>query len=145
MMNWDVYEYCQICDQCQRISNLLTQNLAKLVITLPKEPFKKWGLDFIGLVKLVSRLSSNWYILVATNYATKWVEIWALRINTTTITAKFLYEHILMKFGCPLTIVTNQGTHFINDTIDTLLTISSIDIPIDLLFIIHKEVDRLSL
>jgi hypothetical protein len=50
-----------------------------------------------------------------------------------------------MKFGCPLTIVTNQGTHFINDTIDTLLTISSIDIPIDLLFIIHKEVDRLSL
>jgi hypothetical protein len=32
-------------------------------------------------------------------------------------TTKFLYDHILTWFGCPLTIVTNQGTHFINDVI----------------------------
>ncbi len=31
-------------------------------------------------------------------------------------------------FGCPLTIMTNQSTHFINDVINTLLTISSLDI-----------------
>jgi hypothetical protein len=36
MMNKDVYEYFQTCDQCQRTSNLLTQNLAKLVTTLPE-------------------------------------------------------------------------------------------------------------
>jgi hypothetical protein len=53
---------------------MLTQNLAKLVTTLLEKPFKKWGLDFIGLVKLVSRFSGNWYILVAIDYATKWVE-----------------------------------------------------------------------
>jgi len=38
---------------------MLTQNLAKLVTTLPEEPFQKWGLDFIGLVKPVSRLLGN--------------------------------------------------------------------------------------
>jgi hypothetical protein len=27
--------------------------LAKLVITLPKEPFMKWGLDFVELIKHV--------------------------------------------------------------------------------------------
>jgi hypothetical protein len=58
-MNQDVYEYCRTSDQCQRIGNLLTQNFAKLVTTLPKEPFQKWGLDFIGLVKPISRLSCN--------------------------------------------------------------------------------------
>jgi hypothetical protein len=47
--------------------------LAKLV-TLLEKPFKKWGLDFIGLVKLASRMLGNQYILVAINYVTKWVE-----------------------------------------------------------------------
>jgi hypothetical protein len=35
----------------------------------------------------------------------------------TTIIVKFLYDRILIRFGCLLTIITNQGTHFINDTI----------------------------
>ncbi len=95
----------------------MTQNLAKLVTTLPEEPFQKWGLDFIRHIKLVSKLLSEWYILVATDYATKWVEIRALCTNTVTITTKFVYEYILMKFGCPLIIMIDQGTHFINDAI----------------------------
>jgi hypothetical protein len=117
MMNQDVHEYCQTCDQCQRTCNLLTQNLVKLVIALPKKPFKKWGLDFIGHVKLISKMSSNWYILIAINYVTKWVEARAFHTNTTAITTKFMYEHILMRFRCLLTIVIDQGTHFINDVI----------------------------
>jgi hypothetical protein len=39
----------------------------------------------------------------------------ALRINTTTIITKFLYECILTRFGCPLIIVRDQGVHVIND------------------------------
>jgi hypothetical protein len=30
MLNLNVHEYCQTCDQCQRIGKLLTQNLAKI-------------------------------------------------------------------------------------------------------------------
>ncbi len=63
----------------------------------------------------MSCYSSNWYILVATNYVTKWAEAKVLCTNTTTIIAKFLHDHILTRFGCPLTIVTNQDTHFINN------------------------------
>ncbi len=40
-MNRNVHEYYQTYDQCQKTSNLLTQNLAKLVITLLEEPFQK--------------------------------------------------------------------------------------------------------
>ncbi len=43
------------------------------------------------------------------------MEAQALHTNTTTVITKFLYEHILTRFGCPLIIVTNQGTHFINN------------------------------
>ncbi len=75
----------------------------------------------IRLVKPTSKLLSNWYIMVATNYATKWVEPQTLYTNIVTITAKFFYGHIFTRFGCPLTIVTNQGTHFINDVIRCLI------------------------
>jgi hypothetical protein len=49
--------------------------------------------------------------------ATKWVETKALRTNIVAITINFLCECILIRFGYPLTLVTNQGVHFINDVI----------------------------
>ncbi len=58
--------------------------------------------------------------MVGTNYATKWVEGKPFKTNIVVVIARFLYEYILTKFGCPLTIVTNQEIHFINDTIKHL-------------------------
>jgi hypothetical protein len=44
----DVHHYCKSCDGCQRTGRLATQNFTKLVKSLSKEPFMKWGLDFVG-------------------------------------------------------------------------------------------------
>jgi hypothetical protein len=86
----------------------------------------------------------NCYIPIAINYATKWVEAWTFRTNIVVVIAKFIYEHILTRFRCPLTIMTDQGTHFINDAI-MYLTDHFIIRHTNLLFIIHKEMDKLSL
>jgi hypothetical protein len=48
------------------------------------------------------------------------VEAKAFKTNITVVTTRFLYEYILTIFGCPLTIITNHGIHFINDTIKHL-------------------------
>jgi hypothetical protein len=74
----------------------------------------------VGLIKPAKRFIGDKYILVATYYATKWVEARTLRTNTITVTTNFLYECILTRFGCPLTIITSQGVHFINDAIKYL-------------------------
>jgi hypothetical protein len=77
----------------------------------------KWSLDFVGPIKPIGKYTRNKYILVATYYATKWVEARALRINIAAIIAKILYECRLTKFRCPLIIIIDQGVHFINDAI----------------------------
>ncbi len=95
--------------------------MAKLVITFFEELFQKWGLDFIRPNKLASKMSSNQYIIMAANHATKWVEAWTFHNNTNVITTKFFYNHILMRFGYMLKIMIDQGTHFINDGIKYLI------------------------
>jgi len=53
---------------------------------------------------------------VTTNYIIKWVEAKALQDNTTKSMLKFLYEHIITYFECPTHLVSDQGSHFINQT-----------------------------
>jgi hypothetical protein len=69
----------------------------------------------------MNHYSNNWYILVATNYATKWVEARTLCTNIVIVTTNFLYDHIFTRFSCPLTIVIDQNTHFINNLIHYLI------------------------
>jgi hypothetical protein len=111
------------CDECQKIGNLTFSTIIKMVMTLPSYLFMKWGLNFIRPIKPVGRYIRNKYILVTTNYATKWVEVRVLRSNIAVVIAKFLYECILSRFGCPLILVLDQGVHFINDIISHLMNL----------------------
>lgn len=58
---------------------------------------------------------------MATDYSTKWAETESVRMNTSNVKARFLYESIFAGFGYPLEFVSHQGIHFINDVIDILM------------------------
>ena len=115
-----MYLDCTQCDICQRVGPKISTNLQPLHPRIPTEVFQKWGLDFIGPVNLPPKSTKNWYIILATDYTTKWVETRALKDITAKSTAKFFFEEIITKFGCPLEFVSDQGNHFINETIKVL-------------------------
>ena len=61
------------------------------------------------------------YIIVATDYLTKWVEAKATIRNDAMTSAKFLYGYIFTRYGLPIDIVSDQGVHLVNEVIEFLL------------------------
>ena len=120
-MKKDVYLYFTQCDICQRVGPKISTNLQPLHPIMPTEVFQKWGLDFIGPINPPTKTTKNRYIITTTDYTTKWVEATTLKNNTAKSTSKFSFEKIITKFGCPLEFVSDQGNHFINNTIKMLI------------------------
>ena len=86
---------------------------------IPLAPFEKWGIDFVGPFNPASARKIN-YIILATDYATKWVEARSTRRNDIFTAAAFLFEEIMMRFGYPLEIVSDRGKHFLNDVVSDI-------------------------
>ena len=68
-------------------------------------------MDLIGQIYPPSNKGHK-FILVATDYFTKWVEAIPLRTVTSKNMVDFVKEHIIYRFGIPESITTDQGTMF---------------------------------
>jgi hypothetical protein len=71
--------------------------------------FRGWGIDLIGQINPPSS-NRHKFVLLATDYFTKWVEAIPLKKVTSENMIEFVKEHIIYRFGIPQTITTNQGT-----------------------------------
>jgi len=84
------------------------------------KPFEKWGMEFVGPIN--PPLKQKSYIIVSTNYLTKWEKTKAIKVATKENVAEFLRENIFYKFGYPRELVTDQGSQFTSNLIEDLLT-----------------------
>jgi transposase InsO family protein len=116
----DVYFFVRGCDPCQRVGKPAHSRHHPLTPILPLAPFEKWGIDFIGPITPVTRSGRNRYIILATDYATKWVEARPTSKDNALTVARFMYEQIFTRFGPPLELVSDRGTHFLNEMIEEL-------------------------
>jgi hypothetical protein len=74
--------------------------------------FTKLGIDFMTCNPTLA--NGHDYIIVAIDYFTKWVMALITFSNDGTISTLFVFNHIIVLFGVPTTIVTNHGSHFHN-------------------------------
>ncbi|CAM6093902.1 unnamed protein product [Calypogeia fissa] len=115
----DVNLFVRGCDPCQRVGKPMRSHNHPPTTILPLAPFEKWGIDFIGPITLVTRRKCR-YIILAMDYATKWVEALPTPKNDAKTAAKFMYEHIFTRFGPLLEIVSDRGTHFLNEMVEEM-------------------------
>ena len=68
-------------------------------------------MDLIGKVRPTSR-KKNYFVIVATNYFTKWVEAKAYKDVAEYDVIKFIKETIIHRFGLPQSITVDNGMAF---------------------------------
>jgi len=80
--------------------------------------FNVWGVNFMGPFP---SSFNNQYILVAVDYASKWVEAIPCKTNDNNVVVKFLKENIFSHFAILCAIISDNGSHCYNRTFEALI------------------------
>ena len=112
----DVRQYVRTCDECQRRGK--NRRIEPLHPIKVGQPFDRLGMDIVGPLPKTKR--GNTHIVVATEYLTKWPEARAIPNAKASSVVSFFYEDIICRHGCPKVLLTDRGTHFVNEMLDSL-------------------------
>ncbi|KAG7584012.1 Ribonuclease H-like superfamily [Arabidopsis suecica] len=108
----DCEEYARKCEQCQKHAPSIHQPTELLSSVSSPYPFMKWSMDIIGPLHVSTRGVK--FVLVLTDYFSKWIEA-AAYVNITQVQVrKFIWQDIICRHGLPFEIVTDNGPQFIS-------------------------------
>ena len=98
------------CDQCQRFAPNIHQLGGVLNPLSCPWPFAQWGLDIVGLFPKAT--GKKRYLLICTDYFTKWVETKPLANTRDANVKRFVWKNIVTWFGIPRTLISDNGLQF---------------------------------
>lgn len=118
-----IRRYTKTCLQCQRRKTPPLRQAGFLQpIPPPMAPFQQIGMDLLG--PFPKSASGNRWIIVATDYLTRYAETKALPSGTATEVAKFFVESIVLRHGAPEVIITDRGSSFTAQLTQEILRLS---------------------
>ncbi|RVW20503.1 Retrovirus-related Pol polyprotein from transposon 412 [Vitis vinifera] len=109
-MRQDAEIYVRKCDKCQKhvpIPHMPAETLNS--VTSPW-PFAQWGMDIVG--PLPTAAAQKKFLLVATDYFSKWVEAEAYASIKDKDVKRFVWKNIMCRFGIPQAIIADNGPQF---------------------------------
>ena len=124
------------CHACQVLGDVIHTHPNVLQDMTTSWPFHTWEIDLIGPINPSS--NGHIWILAATEYFTKWVEVVPLKKAIGVAVANFIREHIITWFRILRRLISDNGTLFINKDMKNLTKAYHIKLG-GLHHIIHKE------
>ena len=76
-------------------------------------PFMKWAIDIVGPLVALGP-AQLWFLLVLTEYFTKWIKAEAYHKITSDTVTKFIWKNAICRHGLPYEKVTDNGPQFIS-------------------------------
>lgn len=114
----DIARWCNTCDACQRLGPLRPS--ANLVPVMQLQPMDMLGIDFIGPFNPISENGGK-FIIVAVDYFSRYVWARVATSNHGYIVESFIQQDIVRRFGWPLSIYADNGSHFVKGILPGLL------------------------
>ncbi|CAL9020231.1 unnamed protein product [Prunus brigantina] len=109
----DCINYSKGCESCQRHGTIQQAPSVPMNPVVKPWPFRGWAMDLIGKIYPASS-QQHCFIIVATDYFTKWVEAKPVKSTTSQEIITFIEEQIIQRFGIPESITTDRGSSFIS-------------------------------
>ena len=106
-MQKEAHEYVKKCDQCQRFAPNIHQPCRTLNWLSNPWPFAQWSLDILG--PFPKAVGNKRYLLVSTDYFTKWVEAEPLANIRDVDAKKFIRRNIVTRFEVHHTQISDNG------------------------------------
>ena len=89
------------------------------LMEVPSIPWSTMGCDLLG--RFPKSDHNKFYIIVCTDHATRYVVTGALEDMKAETVAKFIIEKIVLVFGAPINILTDQGKNFTSALMQSVL------------------------
>jgi hypothetical protein len=109
----DCFRYYKGYELCQKFGDVQLALATMLHPIIKPWSFCGWALDFVGQIHPASS-KGHQFVLVATDYFTKWMEAVPLRNMTHKEVMHFISKHIIHRFGIPQILTTDQGSSFMS-------------------------------
>ena len=121
-MRKDIQDFVCSCPQCQNRKNPVKITRAPLIpVPIVDEPFNRIAIDVVG--PLLQSESGNQFIVVCSDYLTRWPEAFAVPDTTAPTIARLFVENIVCRHGAPRVLLSDQGTNFLSKLVSEICQI----------------------
>ena len=110
-MNKEVANYCRSCPECQQTASKGPPKVPLEPLPIVGVPFEQLAMDVVG--PLEKSKAGNRFLLVMTDYATRYPEVFPLKTVRARTVAWCLIQ-LFSRVGFPKVILTDQGSNFMS-------------------------------
>ena len=114
----DISRWISSCEICQKYKISRLEICKEKATQRSGFPWKRLHLDFIGPLKMTN--NGYKYILLVTDHFTKYALAFGTKKIDALETAQLMMKEVCLRYGCPIEVKSDQGTHFDNKLMNAI-------------------------